>query len=69
MNDETLSFFVSKWEWNVSLEMNQIYLKSLDINNIVIPLFIEDPRPGRQGDRPKCTHLRGLQHLTQIEQI
>ena len=49
--------------------MNQIYLKSLDINNIVIPLFIEDPKPGRQGDRPKCTHLRGLQHLTQIEQI
>ena len=49
--------------------MNQSYLKSLDINNIVIPLFIEDPEPGRQGDRPKCTHLRGLQHLTQIEQI
>lgn len=68
MNDKTLSFFISKWEWNVSLEMNQIYLKSLDINNIVIALLLEDPKPDRQGDRPNCTHLRGFQHLTQIEQ-
>ena len=48
--------------------MNQIYLKSLDINNIVIALLLEDPKPDRQGDRPNCTHLRGFQHLTQIEQ-